>query len=99
VRLTLSLVLVLGGCTGHALAWNGQGHELTDSIADTLLEGTKAGVTARGILGLRLADAAKWPDSVRSVRRSGDGFVYRGSSGYSECDVFNTPAEVARMVD
>ena len=80
-----------------ASAWDDQGHELIGAIADTMLGNSKAGQQARQILGYDLASAAKWADCVRGVRKDAGGFRYEaGSPGCSE---FESPAEVARMVD
>jgi hypothetical protein len=80
-----------------AWAWYDQGHEMIGAIADTMLGNSKAGVQARQILGYGLASAAKWADCVRGVHKDASGFKYEaGSPGCSE---FESPAEVARMVD
>jgi hypothetical protein len=83
--------------TAPALAWDDQGHELIGAIADTMLGNSKAGVQARQILGYGLRSAAKWPDCVRGVRKEAGGFKYDG--GGPACSEFDSPAEVARMID
>lgn len=83
--------------TAPAVAWDDQGHELIGAIADTMLGNSKAGVQARQILGYGLRSAAKWPDCVRGVRKESNGFKYDG--GAPACSEFESPAEVARMID
>src|SRR5258707_4542704 len=78
-------------------AWDDQGHELIGAIADAMLGNSKAGLQARQILGYGLNSAAKWPDCVRGVRKDFSGFKYDG--GAPACSQFESPAEVARMID
>lgn len=93
-----ALLMLCAAPAGRALAWSGQGHELTGAIAETLLQGTRAGAEVRALLdGVRLADAAKWADCVKGVRRDDDDFSYKPAGG--ECAAFETPAEIERMVD
>jgi hypothetical protein len=83
--------------TVPALAWDDQGHELIGAIADSMLGNSKAGLQARQILGYGLSSAAKWPDCVRGVHKESSGFKYDG--GGPACSEFESPAEVARMID
>jgi hypothetical protein len=83
--------------TAPASAWDDQGHELIGAIADAMLGNSKAGLQARQILGYGLSSAAKWPDCVRGVRKDSSGFKYDG--GTPACSEFESPAEVARMID
>ena len=83
--------------TAPALAWDDQGHELIGAIADAMLGNSKAGLQARQILGYGLNSAAKWPDCVRGVHKESSGFTYDG--GAPACSEFESPAEVARMID
>jgi hypothetical protein len=83
--------------TAPASAWDDQGHELIGAIADAMLGNSKAGLQARQILGYGLNSAAKWPDCVRGVRKDSSGFKYDG--GAPACSEFESPAEVARMID
>jgi S1/P1 Nuclease len=83
--------------TAPAAAWDDQGHELIGAIADAMLGSSKAGLQARQILGYGLGSAAKWADCVRDVHKESTGFKYAG--GAPACSEFDSPAEVARMID
>src|SRR4051812_23605641 len=93
----IGLVIALCGAFGGApaLAWEHQGHELVGAIAQEMLDGTKAGAQVKQILGhVTLAQAAKWPDCVRSVAPD---FVYHSKG--TECTAFETSGEQSRMED
>jgi S1/P1 Nuclease len=80
-----------------ASAWDDQGHELIGAIADSMLGNSKAGLQVHQILGYGLGSAAKWADCVRGVHKDASGFRYDG--GGPACSEFESPAEVARMID
>lgn len=86
-----------------AAAWGEPGHQIVGSIAEQILTKDHPSTEAqvRQLLGpITLAQAATWADCVRDVRKTANGFQYQKSKFTpAVCQVFQTPAEEARMVD
>lgn len=81
-----------------ALAWTPEGHRTVATIADRLLQGTRAGDEVRQILGgVSLADAAVWADCAKGVDPVT--FKYKRAATHPECAPFETPSGEAAMVD
>lgn len=88
-------------CTGRALSWGYQGHEVIGSIADQLL-GANAQQQVAKIAGIELRLAGPWADCARSVVRLPDGtFKYAPSKPEYRipCKPFESTLETARMED
>jgi hypothetical protein len=86
-----------------ALAWGSEGHQYVGNVGWALLN-PSARSHVKALLGptVTLADAAVWPDCVRSVSGSpSTGYTYHGDQYTPQaCAVFgNDPAEVQRMTD
>lgn len=71
-RLIAATLVTLVPLNGPALGWGYQGHEVTGSIADQLLE-PNAKQQVANILGFELRVAGPWADCARSVVRRPDG--------------------------
>jgi hypothetical protein len=90
------LMAMLG--SANAFAWAADGHHTVATIADKLVEGTKAATQVRAILGnTSLVDAAVWADCVKGVNPTT--FKYEGAGTFPECKPFETPAGEAEMID
>ena len=111
MRKTGSLTVVAIAAAGFSLAmaptgafaWGSEGHQYVGNLAWQLLN-PKARSGVRKLLGpgVTLAQAAVWPDCIRSV--TGDpstGFQYKKDTRTPiACDVFgNKPPEVQQMTD
>src|SRR5436190_1023660 len=102
----MTLTAALGGSLGWpsaAWAWGSEGHQYVGNVAWALLN-PNARTHVRALLGpnVSLAQAAAWPDCVRSVNGSpSTGYSYHKDQFTPKvCDVFGgAPAEVQRMTD
>jgi len=96
------VLLVWAGIAGmllgdYAGAWGAEGHRTVGALAAKLIEGSRAAVEVRSLLGeLSLADAALWADCVKGVKPD---LTYESSGRFPECQVFETPQGQAEMID
>lgn len=100
MRFTLycgAIVLACLAPLSQAGAWGSEGHEMVGAIADELLVKTRAGQQVQNILGYKLAEAAKWADCIRSIKKEDDFELDHAPGG--ECKQFAPAAEQERMED
>ncbi len=84
---------------GHALAWNGEGHQTVGAIADHLLLNSKAGARVKAILGdASLEKISVWADCAKGIAPDKE-FTYTVVGRYAECASFETAAGIAEMAD
>jgi hypothetical protein len=97
VLIGLVLLLTLAA-TPLSYAWGPDGHHTVATIAADLIAGTNAQVQVNALLGdLSLVDAAVWADCAKGVNPTT--LQYEGAGRYPTCEVFETPAGEAQMID
>lgn len=97
--LIVLLLLSFLSAPATSFAWGADGHQTVGAIADTLLNGSKAGQKVKTLLGeSSLEKMSVWGDCVKGVAPEKD-FSYTSAGKYPECASFETPAGIAAMVD
>jgi hypothetical protein len=93
----MALVLIV---PSSALAWGHKGHELTGDVADSLIAGHRAATEVKSLLGVTLAEAAKWPDCAKDVYRTAAGkfAVQNNAQDKASCQAFQSPAAQQEMI-
>ena len=82
-----------------SFAWGADGHQTVGAIADSLLNGTKAGAQVKALSGdQNLEKISVWADCVKGVSPEKD-FAYTSAGRYLECASFETANGIAAMVD
>jgi S1/P1 Nuclease len=96
--LTGLVLLVTLAATPLSYAWGPDGHHTVATIAAALIAGSKAEAQVKALLGdVSLVDAAVWADCAKGVNPGT--LQYEGAGKYPACQVFETPAGEAQMID
>lgn len=95
--LALALVVASSLFAPKASAFGADGHMTIGSIADALLQGSRAGKVARSILGTNLRTASIWADCARSVKTPA--FKYEVNPVYRECEPYEQDPASLRLLE
>jgi hypothetical protein len=92
------VVFLTLGTSPWACAWGPDGHHTVAAIAAGLIAGSNAETQVKALLAdVSLVDAAVWADCAKGVNPTT--LQYEGAGKYPECQVFETPAGEAAMID
>jgi hypothetical protein len=97
-RILLAWAAIAGALLcDYASAWGADGHRTVGALAAKLIEGSRAAMEVRALLGeISLADAAVWADCAKGVKPD---LTYGSAGRFPECQVFETPQGQAEMID